>query len=140
MAIDVERAFVLALVHEVGNLAHGPDDAEHMVGMAMRDEHVMALLVVESRELKLAQNRIAAARIRQEQAAVTVIDDEAGVVAFRDHGTSRAEHREFPHGSPSAYFFVSFLSATSAARCSASFLLGPSPLPQTFPLIFTAKT
>ena len=97
VAVDVELALVLALVHEVCDLAHDPDDAEHVVRVAVRDEHVMALLVVEARELQLAQDAVAATRIRQEQRTIVQRHVEARVVAFRHHGIARAEHRKFSH-------------------------------------------
>ena len=97
MAVDVELALILALVHEVRDLAHDPDDAEHVVRVAMRHEHMMALLVVEARELKLAQDAVAAACVRQEQRTILKRHIEACVVAFRHHGIARAEHRKFSH-------------------------------------------
>ena len=137
MTINRERTFVFPLIHEIRDLANHPDDAEHMVGMAVRDEHVVAAAIVKTRKLELAQDGVAAARVREQEAAVLVLDEKTGVVAMGDHRTARAEHREFPHRIVSCHFFC-LASAIRAACCSASFLLEPSPSPQVLPLMTTA--
>ena len=120
VAVDMELALILALIHEVSNLAHDPDDAEDMVRMAVRHEHMMAFLIIEARKFELAQNAVAAACIRQEQVPIIERQIKTRIVALRHHGIARAEHRKFSHNTasyPDIFFHYKTKVLTMSAPC-----------------------
>ena len=76
-----DQPFVVDIELEVDTaLSAATDDVAHTISYA-----------------DVAQDAVAAARIRQEQRTVVQRHVKARVVAFRHHGIARAEHRKFSH-------------------------------------------
>ena len=65
-----------------------------MVGVGMRDKEVGYLATLDARTLQLAQHAIASTGIDQKLLTTAACQHKAGVEAFRDQRTTRAQPRD----------------------------------------------
>ena len=91
VAVDGERAAVLALENHGRDLAHHPDGSQDVVGVAMGDKHVADALKGDLGRHELGEDAVAAAAVHQ-HAAPWRAQVEARVVAVDTHGVACSQH------------------------------------------------
>ena len=91
VAVDREGPLMLTLEDHRRNLAHQPDGAQDVVGVAVRNEHVADALKGDVRLDELLQDAVAAPAVHQ-HAPLGAVQIEAGVVAVDAHGVAGAQH------------------------------------------------
>lgn len=97
--VDPRLALVLAVVHELTDHPHHPNDSQQVIHMLVRHEDMPHVHPVVASVLELGENPAAAPAVHHE-ARPAIVQNKAGVVALGDERVTGPKHRKLHRFGP----------------------------------------